>query len=724
MRAHLICRVVCSLWLILFAVPASHARVVRVEIQSHGAVPAAPVGTAPVETAPAPAYEQWQGIVYGELDPADSHNAIIQDISLAPRNGRGQVEYAATFTLMAPVDRGSRSGYLVYEVVNRGASIVPKDFTSGDIFLSSGWQGDIPFGGKSIYGTPGETIRVPIAHQADGSTITGPLLLRFANMKPGLHTLPTRAATGYASSGPPPLPVDLDTRHARLTTHAYESVNGVVGGTQLIDPADWAWADCTQTPFPGKPDATHLCLRTEFNPALLYQLEFTGKDPLVLGIGLAAMRDVVSFFHHAQKDDAGNVNPVAGLVTHTVGVGASQSGNAIRTFLNLGFNQDEARRVVWEGVMPQIAARQTPLNLRFAIPGGASSLYEPGSDGTVWWATYTDTARHLPASGLLRRCSLSHTCPKVIEVLGASEFWSLRATPDFTGTDGKHDIPLPLNVRRYYIAGTQHGGGTGGFNWQPPPPRASAPGVQNPIATQGCVMPLNPNPEIEIDRALLVALKRWVLGTEPPPSAYPRLADGTLSVAQSKALKLPSIPGLPAPDGVANPLLVYDFGADFQAADLSGFITHNPPAVLGVIPAMAAVVNVDGNEIAGVKSVLLQAPLGTYTGWNVTESGFNKGQYCSLNGGYVPFAATRAARLAVNDPRLSLAERYGNRRGYLCAVQHAANGSRQPAACSCRTDAVTAGSAGSARALTCQQITGAAAARAYRRSNFVTQVNS
>lgn len=644
-----------ALLFMLGAVGVGHARVVRLELTSHGPVAAAVSGAAQ--------YEQWQGLVYGELDPADEHNRILQDIELAPKNARGRVEYVATFTLMAPRDQSRASGFLVYEVVNRGASIVPKDFSAGDIFLSSGWQGDLAFGGKSVSGAPGETIRVPIAHQPDGSAITGPLLLRFANMKPGLHTLATHTAASYVASGPPPLPVDFKTARARLTTRSYESVSGASSAVTVIAPTDWAWADCTAKPFPGTPDPTHICLRQEFDPALLYQVEFTGKDPLVLGIGLAAMRDVVAFFRAAGRDDTGTVNPVAGRVQHAVAVGASQSGNAIRTFLNLGFNQGEAGGTVWEGVMPTIAARQVPINVRFAIPGGASNLDEPGSDGTVWWGTYADERRHLPATSLLARCSASHTCPKVIEALGASEFWSLRATPDFVGTDAQRDIPLPPNVRRYYLAGTQHGGGSGGFAWQP-----------RQTSNAGCVLPLNPNPEREINRALFVALKQWVLGQEPPPSAYPRLADGTLVRADAQSLKLRYIPGMPSPDGVANPLLVYDFGEGLRRADLSGVMLENPPLVEDELPAMAVVVNADGNEEAGVQSVLLQAPLGTYTGWNVTASGFFKGQYCSLNGGYLPFAATRAERLAQHDPRPSLAERYGDQRGYACVVKRAAEG--------------------------------------------------
>jgi hypothetical protein len=83
-------------------------------------------------------------------------------------------------------------------------------------------------------------------------------------------------------------------------------------------------------------------------------------------------------------------------------------------------------------------------------------------------------------------------------------------------------------------------------------------------------------------------------------------------------------------------------------------------------------VNADGNEISGVASVLHQAPLGTYLGWNVQASGFFAGQICGFTGGYVPFARTRADREKTGDPRLSIEERYGTQEGYACVARRAA----------------------------------------------------
>ena len=44
-------------------------------------------------------FELIRGRIHGEADPGDPHNAIIHDLSLAPRNARGKVEYVATFAL-------------------------------------------------------------------------------------------------------------------------------------------------------------------------------------------------------------------------------------------------------------------------------------------------------------------------------------------------------------------------------------------------------------------------------------------------------------------------------------------------------------------------------------------------------------------------------------------------------------------------------------------------
>lgn len=598
-------------------------------------------------------YEILRGRIHGEVDPTDAHNTIIQDLQLAPRNARGKVEYVATFALAKPIDLAKASGTLVYQVVNRGNGTVTSS-ADGHISLVSGWQGDV------VPTSTNQTIAVPIAKHPDGSPVTGQVLARFYNVPAGTTTVPIRLTS---MSGGPPIypPLSLDHAPATLTLHAAETSSGVKTGSVSVLRSAWAFADCRSAPFPGTPDPTLLCLKDRFDSAKQYELTYTAKDPLVLGLGLAATRDIVSFFRYAARDQTGTPNPVAGAVAHAISVGDSQSGNLIKTFVHLGFNQDISQRIVWDGVFPRIAARQTPINFRFALPGGAATLYEPGSEPALTWSTYADKIRRRQPASLLDRCLATRTCPKIIEAFGSTEFWGLRMSPGLIGTDAMHDIPLPDNVRRYYYPGTTHGGGRGGFR------------IEATAVNGACRLPENPNPESDSTRALTAALVEWVArGTPPPPSRYPRLDKGELVPATKASMEFPDIPGLAFQDGLVNPVLDYNWGPSFIANDMSGVITRLPPLITQIIPTYVPKVNADGNETAGVSSVLHQAPLGTYLGWNVTASGFFAGQGCGFSGGYLPFAKTKADRLETRDPRPSVEERYGTLGGYVCVVERAA----------------------------------------------------
>ncbi|MES1258580.1 MAG: alpha/beta hydrolase domain-containing protein, partial [Acidobacteriota bacterium] len=593
-------------------------------------------------------YETLRGHFFGELDPKDAHNTIITDLSLAPRNARGMVEYSGTFAIAKPLDAGKASGVLIYTVPNRGNG-APVGSTDGHISVVSGWQGDVtPRAGI-------QSIGVPVAKNPDGTSLTGPVIERFINMAPGATTLPIGTAPYVALTYQRPL--TLDTSKASLTKRATQT-----GPAVPVPSSEWAFADCTGSPFPGVPDASKICAKGGFDPAFAYELLFTAKDPLVLGIGFAATRDLNSFLRYGDKDDTGAANPLAKQVKWALSRGSSQSGNFIRSYLNLGFNQDEANRIVWDGVNPHIAARQLALNIRFGVPGGAAGPYEPGSEGTLWWSDYTDTVRRRPASSLLDRCRASNTCPKIVETFGGLEFWYLRESPNLVGTDAKADIPLPPNVRRYFFPGTSHGGGRGGFS------------MATPAAPAGCVLPANPNPEAETLKAVVAALVEWVTqGTEPPPSRYPRLDRRELAQATGAAIGFPAIPGVPSPDGIVNMVVDNDFGPGFREKDLSGVISKEPPAARQMIPTLVPKVDADGSDVGGVPSVLRQVPLGSYLGWNLVAAGFEKGRQCGLSGGYVPFARTKAERQAAGDPRLSLEERYGSHAKYVALVKAAAD---------------------------------------------------
>ena len=619
------------------------AQVVRLEVQSRE----------PMKTGAAGQFEVIRGLIHGEVDPADRRNAIIQDLKLAPKNARGRVEYVATFALAKPLDLSRASGVLVYSVVNRGNGTVAAS-PEGHISLVSGWQGD-------VVPTPNnQTITVPVARNQDGSPVTGLVLARFSDVAPGTNTVTIRLSS--MGAGPPVyLPATLDQAGATLTMAASESATGVKGGVVAIPRAAWVFADCRAVPFPGTPDPTRLCVKDGFDPARLYELTYTAKDPLVLGVGLAATRDIVSFFRNAAKDAVGTPSPVAGAIKYAVSIGDSQSGNFIKTFIHLGFNEDLSGRRVWDGVFPRIAARQTPMNFRFALPGGAATLYEPGSEAALWWSRYDDATRGRPAASLLDRCTATRTCPRVIEAFGSSEFWGLRMSPGLIGTDATRDIPLPADVRRYYYPGTTHGGGRGGFRIEAGAPQG------------GCALPPNPNPESDTTRALTAALIEWVAhGTPPPPSRYPLVGKGELVPATKSAVGFPDIAGLVFRDRLVNPVIDYDFGPSFAANDLSGILERIPPRIVRVIPTYVPKVDADGNETSGVPSVLHQAPLGTYLGWNVTAAGFFKDQGCGFSGGYWPFAKTKTERLAAHDSRLSVEERYGTVEGYVCVARAAA----------------------------------------------------
>ncbi len=596
-------------------------------------------------------YELLTGHFTGELNPNDPHNKIINDIQLAVRNARGMVEYTGTFAIAKPIDMSKASGLMIYSVANRGNG-APVPDAEGHVSVVSGWQGDV------LPRPNAQTIVVPIAKNADGSPVTGPVTALFINSAKSANTLPlARAVSAIVYQ----LPATLDNAKATLTKRSTED-----GPRTPIPSADWAFADCSKAGFPGTPDPTKICAKAGFDPAMLYELVYTAKDPLVLGIGYAATRDLNSFLRYEEKDAEGNANPLTGQIKYAISEGNSQSGNFLRSYIHLGFNQDEKNRIVWDGSNPHIAGRQLAMNYRFAIAGGVANFFEPGSDAVLWWSDYPDPARHRATAGMLDRCKASNTCPKIIETFGGVEFWDLRMSPNLVGTDAKEDIPLPPNVYRYYFPSTTHGGGRGGFNVTAPP------------APNGCVLPANPNPEADTLRAVRAGLVDWVMhGVEPPASRYPKLhpkspADGQLVAAAKASIGFPSIPGVPSPDGVVNSLLDYDWGPGFNYNDLSGVITKAPPSIRAVLPTMVPKTDTDGNDLGGVPSVLRQVPLGTYVGWNVTADGFNQGKICGLNGGYIPFAKTKAERLAAGDPRLSLEERYGTHDKYVALVKAAA----------------------------------------------------
>jgi hypothetical protein len=464
-------------------------------------------------------------------------------------------------------------------------------------------------------------------------------------------------------------PANYHTHQATLSGGPAEDVTGKQTGKRyFISPAHWSWWNCTKgAPADAAAIPADLCvkrLKGTFSSAETYELIFTARDPLVLALGLAATRDAVAFFRYAGADGAERTNPLAGQVDHVVSYGASQSGNFVKTFIALGFNQDESGRIVWDGAISHIAGRRTPINYRFATPGSSPTLFMPGNEGILWWGEAVDALRGGPPRSLFDRCKAGGTCPKVFETFGGAELWNQRMTPGLVNFDLKSDIALPDNVRRYYFPGTGHGGGRGGFALQDPNKLPETPGAPN--SAVDCTLQFNPNPETDQMRALTMALVDWAsTGTSPPASRYPSLERGEL-VRDSKGNYIfPNIPNVPEPFGLANPVLVYDYGSGFNYVDMSGVISNQPPGIKGIVPALVAKVDAD-------PSVQHMTPLGTYLSWNLQKNHTSGRSTCAYTGAFVPFPKTQAERLSLRDPRLSIEERYGSRQGYVCAVQKAA----------------------------------------------------
>ena len=190
----------------------------------------------------------------------------------------------------------------------------------------------------------------------------------------------------------------------------------------------------------------------------------------------------------------------------------------------------------------------------------------------------------------------------------------------------------------------------------------------------------NPMPSTQMINVIRLAMRDWLMnGTPPPPSRYPTLVGGTLvdptqagdGLSGGRAGR--SGIDLRCPRTSSSRCSTTTGARNSTAPTARGVPTNLPPPIKHVIPMKVPRVDADGNELGGVPTVLRDAPLGTYLGWNITAGGFHQGQVCNYVGGMIPFATTLAERQASGDPRLSLDERYGDHAGYVAAVTQAAN---------------------------------------------------
>ena len=566
-------------------------------------------------------YERLRGIVFGEVDPNDPRHLDIVNLDRAPRNGSGKVEYRATIEIYRPIDMTRWNRAIFHTVSNRGGAgaadlaLLERGFS----FVRVGWQGDLTPTDRNIVAF------LPVARNPDGSPIVGPALEEFVFDDAERRSL--RLLTYPAAS--------LDSGEATLTVRATQDAAREM-------PADLGWSLLS-------PNAIEISRPAGFDGGAIYELIYAARDPIVMGLGFAAIRDAISFLRYEEADRVGNANPLAvgGLPRTAISLGVSQSGRVLRDFLYQGFNEDVSGRIVFDGMHANIAgSRKSFTNYQFAQPGRWQKQHEdhnyPGDQFPFTYTTLSDPVSGR-IDGLQERCATSDTCPKIVHSDGEAELWQARSSLVVTDPRGRH-VELPDNVRVYLIAGTQHGGG---------------PGVHRATPTPGVCQNLN-NPLAlgQISAALSVALYEWVAhSTEPPPSRVPTVANGGL--VSATAVEFPDLPGVTY-SGSYNPLHLFDHRA-------------LPPTRGDAYTVLVARTDADGNMVDGVRHPNLVAPIGTHTGWNLRRAGFAPGEQCGGAGSFVPFATTSAERQATRDPRRSVEERYPDQLAYVRAVSEAAD---------------------------------------------------
>jgi hypothetical protein len=602
-------------------------------------------------------YEKVYGKYFGELSPTDLHNSLIVDLALAPRNANGNVEYSADFYILKPTDLTKGAHKAMYEPPNRGRKTYdslnrtsggndPAAITDGASLAQSFlwargyttmWTGWDFAAGTSNTGFV-STITLPVAKNADGTSITGPAYEYIVS--PGASY-----ALNYAAA-------TTDQTKATLTHRVH-----LGDAPQVVPTTGWAYNSAGTA-------ISLLPAGTSFVANDIYEFMYTAKDPTVNGIGFAAIRDFNSFMRYATADDVGTPNPMAGDITRIYTEVVSQPARTLNDFVYLGFNADERNRIVFDGLMQWIGAFDgIDMNYRFSQPGRTERnrqdhLYAEANFPFAQ-ATMTDPISG-KTDGRYARCTVSNTCPFGMEIYSANEYWVKAASLGHTDPMGKVDLADHPMTRNYFISSHQHGTGS-----------ATSKG--------SCQQFLNPLDSAPIQRAMFIALDQWASqGVAPPSSQVPKLSDGTLvpPLPQS-GMGFPNIPGVTY-TGLKTTRYLFNWGSRFSA----GIKDNNPPTVavpledntaIGPIyPSFIPKTDADGNDIAGVRLPDVTVPLATYTGWAL-RSGPQANDGCESSGQYIPFAQTKDARTATGDPRLSVQERYGSFSGYYFSLLFAIN---------------------------------------------------
>lgn len=616
------------------------------------------------------AYERLRGRAMIEVDPDAPANARVTDLRLAPRLANGRVACAADVTILKPVDMAKGNRRLVHDWANRGNKRILQFFNdaapsndpgtaahAGNGFLMRrgycvafvAWQGDLlPGDGRQL-------LDVPVATR-DGVPITGMVRAEFIADAPGITTFPL---SGRASTRSYPS-VSLDPARATLTRRRYAD-----SPRETIPSNRWQFArveggrglDNQGAEQAVIASDSHIHMPTGFETGWIHELLYEARDPLVLGLGHVAVRDVLAFLRYADVDAAGTANPLrkggAGI-DKVYGWGRSQSGRAIRDFIHQGFNADALGRRVLDGALPHVAGGGLLwMNHRFAnaVTSAGQQYEDRDNPADRFPFSYSASRDHLTgkSDAVLTR---PDTDPLVMHTQTATEYWQRRGSLVHTDTRG-NDLAQPDGVRVYFWSSSQHFAD----------PNLKAPGLGI------CRQPINVVRTSMLFRALLDAMDAWATaGTLPPPSRVPRRSDGTLVPFEDWRCAFPAIPGVMLPHG-PNALPLLDFGEQLDAG-----LVREPPVISsnGFYATLVPAVDVDGNDIAGVRAPMVAAPLATYTGWNLRSRGFGHGAMHEFSGSTMAFADTPQERAATGDPRPSVAERYSTVEAYRDAIRAAA----------------------------------------------------
>ncbi len=641
--------------LLIVGAASARAEVIRLEVASRepfaGGMTFGPVGP----------YEKIRGRLLYSVDPANPANASIVDLKRAPTGRSGRVVFAGDFVLLKPGDLTRGNHRLLYDVNNRGnlgvlARLNRGEGTNDPTTVAHAGNGFLMRQGYSILWSawnwdvhPGDgrlQIDLPIATEG-GRTITGRVVAEIVvDQRADVQPFAWGNSRCYEV-------VDASTnREASLTVRDEQRA------PRVEIPRDrWRFAD-----------STHVRLYGGFEPGRIYELVYTAKDPRVVGLGLAAIRDAISFFRFSVRDEAGTPSPL--VLTSADGTarpdpekaiifGISQSGRVIQHMLFQGLHVDEAGRMVFEAAMPHVAgAGKGSFNHRFAQTTRHPSPLEDHQYPADFFPS-TTVPDFDPVTGetgdVLAVAKAMGKVPFLMYTGTSTEYWTRAASLLHTNPAGTKDAAVDERVRIYFIAGGQHG------------IAAARDRVFENLPNR-----LDHSPPL---RALFLALDRWATtGTPPPRSLYPRIDRNELVTAAAYAESFPRIPGSRVPKGNLEPPRL-DLGPRFKT---EGIIDKQPPAFGPAYATLVPAPDADGNDRGGIRLPDVEAPLGTYTGWNLRPPATGAtGQLARWSGSFFPFAATEDERRQAVDPRPSLQNRYPSKADYVKRVDAAAEDLRK-----------------------------------------------